>query len=220
MLEIVDAAPNFAPIRHFILGKIYRDKEYLDLEKAKEHFLDVLRYSTSQDLIFSAKVNLAYIYLQQEDTGYSIHNDELSRTLIAQARDIANQLFVLRPNDDDVKSLMAACINRKAYRSLWRMIDAKIDDPIEFEKIAQDFSSAVRLKPSYVGYAVNEARCFAEISGVYSRKGDLAKACVYANKGFQSVKVYWDGHPKWRNEGTLKQVRDMLVATCPEGILE
>ena len=120
-LETLITYTDKYPIAYFVLGKIYRKKAYLDLDKAKIAFNKFIDLSKDSKLKAYAKLHLAYISIDQKD--------------YVDALNLAEGIYAELPNDPDVKFCYAIILKDYGfhiYDSRTSILDA--DKAIKYLK--------------------------------------------------------------------------------------
>ncbi len=202
LLELVEAEPAYAPLRYFMLGKIYRQKDLKDEAKALTNFELALRYSTSDKLRLYSKIHIVYLSL----------NAGAMERAVALAEEILSQA----PADPDATYCYAMAHNALGFRMMKEQ-DAKgekSDDAKYLEGIGH-FEKALKVRPKLYGIANNAAVCYARIAEKYCPK--KPGCCENSRKGMEFLLRYPD---KLMRKGTGPTTRDYLVQLCPElGVL-
>lgn len=203
-LKLVQAAPAVAPLRHYVAGRIYRDKEHFDLGS---------QFAGSPQLKRVCGMNAVYALLQQESALQEAADFPKRDLVLAEALQRAEALAHDFPPDGDLDDLLAMVRVRRGYRRLW----GKDDRPgreAELRGAAEDFKAAIALKPKRIGYGVDFARVQVELAKI-AKDRDPSKACDEVKAGYEAIQDGWDQHPGWR-KGALADVRKMLLAQCKD----
>ena len=177
--------PN--PIIHFMLGKIYKNKnsEFYDPQSAISNFQLFLSLSPTKNMEKSAKVNLAYLYLGIDTK---------------KSKNLVDELFSKDPEDKDISYCYSMVYNRIGFNLI---------NELSYKEAIPYFNKAISVRKELYGIANNIIYCYLRLIE-QSKEDEKSNYCQKAKTAFLE---YFPNGPK--GQKTIDSL-NYLKRICPE----